>query len=98
MRFFTFNKPFNIIFYYHLQMNDIMLERLDNNKDARHSSTFSQSREQLNKQQTSPNQEMQNFPNEIETGVNGLNRAEGRHVVTMHKTEKYAIYLHSAID
>ena len=75
--------------YFSLQLNDIMLERLDN-KDARNSANFSQSREQLSKQQTSPNQEIQNFPNEIECGVNGLKRAEGggRHVVTMHQTEK----------
>lgn len=64
-----------------------MLERLDK-KDAHSSANVSHSRDHLNKQ-TSPNQEIQNFPSEIESGMNGVKRSEGgRHVVTMHQTEK----------
>lgn len=68
--------------------NDIRLERLDR-KGSHNAANVSHSREQINRQ-ISPNQEIQNFPNELESGVNGVKRpteSGGRHVVTMQQTE-----------
>jgi len=67
-------------------LNDIRLERLDS-KGSHNSGNVAHSREHLNRQ-LSPNQEIQNFPNEIESGVNGVRRVDsGRHVTTMQQTE-----------
>lgn len=55
----------------------------------------SHSREQLSRQMSSPNQEVRNFPNDIESAVNGTSKRTegGRHVVTMHQTEKYVFLI-----